>query len=175
MRWWHKIYDEAVGEKDFEITFKDNCIEVRYCRIREDISSRSPNTLSLPELESEIKLLALLIPILPEHDKQNRLKACLDAWVAIKRKELEKETDPEKRQKLQETFKRELLCMGVPESPYDSYVINQKKSTPVYRPGYGWDSGTSGINIGVNVGTTINEDTPPDPSGEATIINDETT
>lgn len=168
---WNENCKAVVGGKDFVITFNDDCIEVEYCRIREDFSSRSPDTLSLPELEFEIKRLALLTPILPDNDNMyQRLAQCLHAWEAIKKEELQKETDSEKKEKMIENFKRELISMGVPELPYKSFETFQEKPMPVYRGGYGWEK-----IICVNFGTVIRQDTPPDPSGKATIINYETT
>lgn len=137
--WWNKTSNTVVGESDFEITFKDYCIVVRYCRIREDISGRSPDTLSLPKLESEIKLLALLTPILSDNDRILRLKECLRAWMAIKEKELEKETDPETRQKMIEGYKEELRRMGVELlEPIVEHL--DKPSGNVYIGGRGWST-----------------------------------
>lgn len=137
---WNETKSAAVGEADFEITFMDKYIEVKYCRMREGIFRKRPDDLSLSELKFEIGILALLNPILPDDDRERRLEDCLQVLAEIKKKELEKETDPEKRKKLISGYRKELLSMGLNETAQGSFVASVNLNSPsrVYMGGAGW-------------------------------------
>jgi hypothetical protein len=102
-----------LGHEDFEITFMDKNIEVKYKRRDESEHSMSVERMTPEQLKLEIRRLAQIFGIFP--DKDARLKECFAHWVNRKKEDNCNETDPKKKQSLIERFNRELKMLWLPQ------------------------------------------------------------